>query len=145
MTDQPEFDTTPPAGDAAAGARPSGDAGASADPASEAPGEGGSARAREWVSQLETMIQDIATQAAPVARQVGAKAAELAAVAAIKAGPLAHRAAEATTDAGQRFAEKAQAVAAELRGEPEAAAPPTEPVSWPDATESTGDEGTPSI
>ena len=81
-----------------------------------APDEASTVRAREWLSQLETMIQDIATQAAPVARQVGAKAAELAAVAAVKAGPIAHKAADATTDYGQRFAEKAQAVAAELRG-----------------------------
>ena len=50
-----------------------------------------SAQGREWLAQLETMINDIATQAAPVARQVGAKAAELAAVAAIKAGPIAQR------------------------------------------------------
>jgi hypothetical protein len=84
-------------------------------PDEPAPDEAGTVRAREWLSQLETMIQDIATQAAPVARQVGAKAAELAAVAAVKAGPIAHKAADATTDYGQRFAEKAQAVAAELR------------------------------
>lgn len=84
----------------------------------EAGGEtGGSARSREWLGQLEAMIQEIATQAAPVARQVGAKAAELAAVAAVKAGPLAQKAAEVTTDYGQRFAERAQSVAAELRRE----------------------------
>jgi hypothetical protein len=78
-------------------------------------GGAGPARAREWVAQLEAMIQQISTQAAPVARQVGAKAAELAAVAAVKAGPAAQKAAELTTDYGQRFAEKAQSVAAELR------------------------------
>ena len=83
------------------------------DAATEAPSA--SAKAREWVTQLDRMIQDMATQAAPVARQIGAKAAELAAVAAVKAGPLAHRAAEVTTDVGQRFAERAQSVAAELR------------------------------
>ena len=43
--------------------------------------------ARDALSQLQKMIDDIATQAAPVARQIGAKAAELAAVAAEKAGP----------------------------------------------------------
>lgn len=93
-------------------------------------GPGTSARAREWLSQLEAMIQDIATQAAPVARQVGAKAAELAAIAAVKAGPLAHKAANVTTDVGQRFAERAQSVAAELRGETGAAAAPVEDVPW---------------
>ena len=90
----------------------------------------GPARGSEWMAQLEAMIQQISTQAAPVARQVGAKAAELAAVAAVKAGPAAQRAAVFTTDYGQRFAEKAQSVAAELRAQdvadgaaPEAAAP----------------------
>jgi hypothetical protein len=104
--------------------------------------EASSVRGREWLSQLETMIQDIATQAAPVARQVGAKAAELAAVAAVKAGPIAHKAADATTDYGQRFAEKAQAVAAELRAglsdEPQEAGEPapgdgSEPTAEPPA------------
>lgn len=85
--------------------------------AAAAEGQPAAPKAREWLAQLEAMIQDIATQAAPVARQVGAKAAELAAVAAVKAGPLAHRAAEVTTDVGQRFAERAQSVAAELRRE----------------------------
>jgi hypothetical protein len=111
MTDDQPFDTTPPTGEPMAD-----------EPIPDAPGDGpetgaGGARAREWLSQLEAMIQDIATQAAPVARQVGAKAAELAAAAAVKAGPLAHKAADATTDYGQRFAERAQSVAAELRGE----------------------------
>ena len=88
-----------------------------APPEGEAEGDGaaGSTRGREWIAQLEAMIQQISTQAAPVARQVGAKAAELAAVAAVKAGPVAQRAADLTTDYGQRFAEKAQSVAAELR------------------------------
>ena len=60
------------------------------------------------------MIQDIATQAAPVAKQVGAKAAELAAIAATKAGPFAQKAADVTTEYGQKFADRATAVAAEL-------------------------------
>ena len=79
------------------------------------------ARAKEWLSQLETMIQDVATQAAPVARQVGAKAAELAAVAASKAGPIAQKAAEVTTEYGQKFADRATAVAAELRSDTDGA------------------------
>jgi hypothetical protein len=93
-----------------------------APPISEAPADGAESaagnKAREWLAQLEAMIQSMATQAAPVARQVGAKAAELAAVAAVKAGPAAQRAAELTTDYGQRFADKAHAVAAELRAGP---------------------------
>ena len=68
-------------------------------------------------SQLESMIKGIATQAAPVAKEIGAKAAELAAVAAVKAGPAAHRAAELTTEYGAKFAERAQSVAADLRSQ----------------------------
>ena len=83
-------------------------------PAGDGPG---TVKGKEWVTQLEAMIAQISTQAAPVARQVGAKAAELAAVAAVKAGPVAQRAAELTTDYGQRFAEKAQSMAAELRAQ----------------------------
>ena len=99
-----------------------------------ASGEGtsASAKAREWMNQLEAMIADISKQAAPVARQVGAKAAELAAIAAVKAGPLAHKAADVTTDVGQRFAERAQSVAADLRREtapaPEAPDAPAEEI-----------------
>lgn len=86
----------------------------------EAAASPANARAREWLSQLESMIQNVAREAAPVAREVGAKAAELAAVAAVKAGPIAQKAAEATTEYGQKFAEKAQSVAAEWRHENEA-------------------------
>jgi len=101
MTDQNPNDSTPPSGDPFA---------------AETNGSGAaSAKSSEWLSQLQTMINDITTQAAPVARQVAAKAAELTAVAAVKAGPLAQRAAEATTDAGQKLAERAQSLAAELR------------------------------
>ena len=112
MTEQNPNDAAPTGGD------PFGDP-SYRDDASGAPNGGGaaSAKGREWLAQLETMINDIASQAAPVARQVAAKAAELTAVAAVKAGPMAQRAAEATTDAGQKLAERAQNLAAELRGE----------------------------
>jgi hypothetical protein len=72
---------------------------------------------REWVSQLQTMIEQVATQAAPVAREVGAKAAELAALAGEKAGPAAHRAAQITTEAGLKLAERSRTFAAEIRRE----------------------------
>jgi hypothetical protein len=85
------------------------------------PDAAASSRAREWLAQLEAMIQNVAREAAPVARDVGAKAAELAAVAAVKAGPIAQKAAEATVEYGQRFAEKAQTVAADWRSENAAA------------------------
>ncbi|SRR5690242_2402078 len=73
------------------------------------------AKAREWISQLQSMIEDLATQAAPVVKEVGAKAAELAAIAGDKAGPVAQRAAEFTGQAGQKIAEKSRDLAAELR------------------------------
>jgi hypothetical protein len=70
---------------------------------------------REWLAQLQSMIEGVASQAAPVVREIGAKAAELAAVAGDKAGPIAHKAAEATEHAGVRIAERSREFAAELR------------------------------
>jgi hypothetical protein len=75
----------------------------------------GRAAAERMLGQLQSMIDSVATQAAPVVRQIGAKAAELAAVAADRAGPLAHRAADATADASVRLAEKSRSLAADLR------------------------------
>lgn len=91
--------------DTAAGGGPEGD------------DEASRARAKEWLAQLEQMIESLATQAAPVIRQVGAKAAELAALAAERAGPLAHRAAELTEVAGAKVAERSRHLAEELRRE----------------------------
>jgi hypothetical protein len=73
------------------------------------------AKAREWVSQLQAMIENLATQAAPVAKEIGAKAAELAALAGDKAGPVARKAAEVTGEAGQKLAVKSREFATELR------------------------------
>jgi hypothetical protein len=73
------------------------------------------AKAREWIAQLQSMIENLATQAAPVVKEIGAKAAELAAVAGDKAGPVAQKAAEYTGQAGQKIAEKSRDFAAELR------------------------------
>jgi hypothetical protein len=78
-------------------------------------GETRSAQAREWLSQLQQMIDRIAAEAAPVARDVAAKAAELAAVAGEKAGPLARRAAEVTDDVGTKVAERSRRFAEEVR------------------------------
>jgi hypothetical protein len=74
-----------------------------------------SANSREWLGQLQSMIDNITTSAAPVMREIGAKAAELAALAGEKAGPFAHRAADATAQAGVKVAERGREVAAELR------------------------------
>src|SRR5215210_4954732 len=79
-------------------------------------GQGGAgATAERMVAQLQSMIDSIATQAAPVVRQVGAKAAEPAAAAADRAGPIAHKAADATADASVKIAERSRTFAADLR------------------------------
>jgi len=74
-------------------------------------GEQGSA----WLAQLQSMIDHVADQAFPVIREIAAKSAELAAVAAEHAGPLAQRAANVTTEVGQRVAARSKEVAADLR------------------------------
>jgi len=86
-------------------------------PDDEAASTGSDARAtaERMLGQLQSMIDNVATQAAPVVRQIGAKAAELAAVAADRAGPLVHRAADATADASGRLAERSRTWAADLR------------------------------
>jgi len=96
------------------------------------------ATGREWLAQLQTMIENAATQAAPVMREVAAKAAELAAVAGEKAGPVAARAAELTAEAGHKIAERSRDFATEIRrdqaarGEgPAAEAPLTEAAAEP--------------
>ncbi len=82
-----------------------------------APGgeEARSAQAHEWLAQLQQMIDRVAAEAAPVARDVAAKAAELAAVAGEKAGPIARRAAEVTGDVGTRVAERSRRFADDMR------------------------------
>jgi hypothetical protein len=82
------------------------------------------ATGKEWMAQLQSMIEGLASQAAPVARAIGAKAAELAAIAGDKAGPIAHKAAEATEQAGARIAERSREVAADLRREQHASTRP---------------------
>ena len=78
-------------------------------------------KAREWLAQLQAMIENLATQAAPVVRDIGAKAAELAAAAGDKAGPVAQRAAEMTGQAGQKLAERSRVLAEDLRRDAAAA------------------------
>lgn len=73
------------------------------------------AQAREWLGQLQSMIEQLAEQAGPVVREIGIKAAELAVKAGEKAGPMAHRAAEFTESAGQRLADRSRDLATELR------------------------------
>ena len=75
----------------------------------------GGQQAREWLTQLQAMMENLATQAAPVVREVGAKAAELAALAGEKAGPFAQRAAVFTEQAGHKLAERSRDLAGDLR------------------------------
>jgi hypothetical protein len=77
----------------------------------------GKGTGREWLAQLQTMMENLANQAVPVIKEVGAKAAELAAMAGEKAGPAAQRAAEFTADAGHKIAERSRDLAVELRRE----------------------------
>lgn len=101
---------------------------------------------RVWLDQLQSMIDDLATQAAPVVRQIGVKAAELAVLAGEKAGPIAHRAADATETAGIRLAERSRSFAEDLRrqqGEGGPAAEPgaaAEPAGPPEAGSGAADE-----
>ena len=90
---------------------------------------GAQATAERMLSQLQSMIDSLATQAAPVARQVGIKAAELAAKAADRAGPLAQRAAEATVDASGKLAERSRHWAADLRRDADADEAGSSPLS----------------
>ena len=82
---------------------------------------GAAGQAREWLTQLQAMIENLATQAAPVVREVGAKAAELAAIAGEKAGPVAAKAAEFAGQAGEKLAEKSRDFASDLRRDAAAA------------------------
>src|SRR5918992_5285781 len=74
---------------------------------------------REMLVQLQQMIDTLATQAAPVMREVAAKAAELAAVAGEKAGPAAYRAAGVAQNVGGRVAARSKEMADQLRRQQE--------------------------
>jgi hypothetical protein len=118
MTDQQS--TTPPADDDAPNRKaPGADEtfGWTADDAAAGGEANAGNTAERMIAQLQSMIDSIATQAAPVVRQVGIKAAELAAAAADRAGPIAHKAANATADASVKVAERSRTLAADLRRE----------------------------
>ena len=67
------------------------------------------------IRQLDSIIENLATYAAPVLREIAARAAELAAKAGEAAGPMAHKAAQKTEQAGGRLATKGREVASDLR------------------------------
>lgn len=80
-----------------------------------ASGPSADARFRDWMTQLQAMIDGVTTAAAPHVREIAAKAAELAAKAGDAAGPFAKRAAEATSDVGHKVAAKSRDFAADMR------------------------------
>lgn len=82
-------------------------------------GGGPAATAQQFLGQLQSIIDNLATQSAPVVREIGAKAAELAAIAAERAGPLAQRAAEKTQEVGARVAERSRTFAEDMRRQQE--------------------------
>jgi hypothetical protein len=137
MTDETATtkDTTEPTEPAADGTL-----GSTGEGTPESADQGATSTAREWLSQLQSMIENVTEQAGPVLRDVSAKAAELAAAAGEKAGPVAARAAELTAEAGSRIAERSRDLAAELRRDQaarqadasEAADPGTATASEPD-------------
>jgi len=109
----------PPAGDAESGAadQSSGwqtgetmwkETGSDADPDSAG---------SKMLSQLQTMIDQVTTQARPMARQIGIKAAELTAIAADRAGPAAHKAGDVAADASSKLAVRSREFADALRRE----------------------------
>ncbi|MDP9483462.1 MAG: hypothetical protein M3P84_09590 [Chloroflexota bacterium] len=116
------------------------------------PASANEARFRDWIAQLQTMIDGVATAAAPHVREIAAKAAELAAKAGDAAGPVAKKAAGVTSDVGQKVAAKSRDFAADMRrmtetetdapangngqeSGPEATAEPTAPKSTEPAAE----------
>ncbi len=67
------------------------------------------------VSQLDSIIENLAGYAVPVLREIAARAADLAAEAGEAAGPMAHKAAEKTEEVGGRLAIKGREVASDIR------------------------------
>ncbi len=128
--EQPGIGTEAAGDTQASAAAPGGDRPAGAEHAAEGAGtgEGGAGgtwesggwrvhdeSARDWVGQLQAMIDGVAEHAGPVLREVAAKAAELAAVAAENAGPALQKAATMTTEVGHKVAARSKEYAAELR------------------------------
>jgi hypothetical protein len=87
------------------------------------PATSGEQRFRDWIAQLQTMIDGVTTAAAPHVREIAAKAAELAAKAGDAAGPVAKKAAGVTSDVGQKVAAKSRDFAADMRRMTESDAP----------------------
>lgn len=95
------------------------------------------------IRQLDSIIENLASYAAPVLREIAARAAELAAKAGQAAGPMAYKAAEKTGEVGGRLATKGREVASDLRRDTAVAGSasgtaPLEPVEQTPAEEEAG-------
>ena len=95
------------------------------------------------IRQLDSIIQNLATYATPVLREIAAKAADLAAKAGEAAGPMAQRAADKTEAAGGRLSTRSRELASDLRRDTAVAksgtgTPPLEPVEQTPAEEEAG-------
>jgi hypothetical protein len=84
-------------------------------PPEQEPTSGRSVDVQAMVSQLQQMIEQVATAATPALKEVAAKAAELAASAAVHAGPIAHKVANQTDRVGKVVASKGRGIASDLR------------------------------
>ena len=84
-------------------------------PPEQEPTSGRSVDVQAMVSQLQQMIEQVATAATPALKEVAAKAAELAASAAVHAGPIAHKVADQTDRVGKVVASKGRGIASDLR------------------------------
>jgi hypothetical protein len=67
------------------------------------------------IRQLDSMIENVASYAKPVLREIAARAAELAAKAGDAAGPMAHKAADKTEEIAGRVSVRGREVASDLR------------------------------
>ena len=95
------------------------------------------------IRQLDSIIENLATYAAPVLREIAARAAELDEKAGEAAGPMAHKAAEKTEEVAGRLATKDREVASDLRRDTAVAGSangtaPLEPVEQTSAEEEAG-------
>jgi hypothetical protein len=95
-TNEPEWGTEEPIGDAGAGHARTIDV-------------------QQMLGQLQSMIDQVATNSGPALRQVAAKAAELAAAAAKRTGPIAVSIASKTEQVSQAVAGRAERLATDLR------------------------------
>ena len=103
----------------------------------------GQPAAHPAIRQLDSIIENLTTYAAPVLREIAARAAELAAKAGDAAGPMVRKAAEKTDEVGGRLATKSREVASDLRRDTAVAGsaagtPPLEPVEQTPAEEESG-------